>query len=558
MESSSPQSDTQLAQNQVQLYGYKENMPINQTLSNDPNKIFNLYDRQYNIIDINSYEDEIMRCQKVSIILDRNDSGCCGEGTVFFHIVLRDQNYIDKYLFVGTYDLKKEQMFIYFKKPNSVNDITNLCSGFPNVFEAVKNYDKTEGCCGCCENIITPPMSITYMGNNPFGKIEMFYDEGQRLINHQFKDVQGITQYQINPILKKEESNCCSDFCCCDNEKPKPKKKVNDCELCNIKCGKFVCCQNGNNCEYTFSKIASCECECCQCNMDTPYYPYFTSCFKCIACNGCQPIPSEEKEQDYNYLCCLWCYGIRVVEIPVGHLNKPCEWAFSDTDYDEVAEVNLHPNRKNPELRTHVPKDTMCSCYCDCCKCPNKTFSCCGCVCCSNQTKDVHCCSCSKRHFCNCCDCLCLFFSEFYSNAYESLEEREKRLEKEKKNEEANKRKEEEKEKLLKEMGIEEDKEKVIIKYIEMKKEKGCCEDEKVIIAQNTFTIFTPDEPPSGKAKRKKVGRYAVTRYNDHELKTDIFFPINSQFMQRIQFIFFGVYYKMSIIHLQHNSNEKK
>jgi hypothetical protein len=134
-------------------------------------------------------------------------------------------------------------------------------------------------------------------------------------------------------------------------------------------------------------------------------------------------------------------------------------------------------------------------------------------------------------------------------------------LEKEKKNEEANKRKEEEKEKLLKEMGIEEDKDKVIIKYVEMKKEKGCCEDEKNIIGQNAFTIFTPDEPTNGKAKRKKVGRYVVTKYSDEELKTDIFFPIDSKFEQRIQFIFFGVYNRMCNSHLTNNagsSSEKK
>ena len=142
----------------------------------------------------------------------------------------------------------------------------------------------------------------------------MTYIENQRLVNNQFKDINNTTQYQINPILKNEESNCCSEFCCCDNEKPKPKKKVNECGCLNIHCGKFVCCQNGNNCEFSYSPIASCECECCQCNMETPYYPYFTTCFKCIAC---QPIPSTEKEQDYNYLCCLWCYGIKVVEIPV-------------------------------------------------------------------------------------------------------------------------------------------------------------------------------------------------------------------------------------------------
>ena len=552
-----PQSDTQLAQNQVNLYSYKENMPINQTVTNDPNMTLDLYDRQYHIININSIPDEIMRCQKVSIIVGIHESGCCSPPQLFFHIVLRDQDYIDKYLFVATYDLTEQQMFINFKKPNNVNDISNLCSGFQSVYQASKNYDKFESCCGCCcENLITPPMYISNMGN-----IDMVYDLDQRMVNYQFKDTSNVMQYQINPLNKKEDSNCCSEFCCCDNEKPKPKKEIKECEFCNIHCGKFVCCQNGNNCEYTFSPIASCECECCQCNMETPYYPYFTTCFKCIACNVCQPIASEEKEKDYNYLCCLWCYGMRVVEIPVGHLNKPCEWAFSDRDYDEVAEVNLHPNRKNPEMRSHVPKDTFCSCYCDCCKCPKKTFSCCGCVCCSNQKKDVYCCSCSKRHFCNCCDCLCLFFSEFYSNAYESLDEREARLEKEKKNEEANKRKEDEKEKLLKELGIEEDKDKVIIKYVEMKKEKGCCEDEKNIIGQNAFTIFTPDEPTNGKAKRKKVGRYVVTKYSDEELKTDIFFPIDSKFEQRIQFIFFGVYNRMCNSHLTNNagsSSEKK
>lgn len=70
-----------------------------------------------------------------------------------------------------------------------------------------------------------PPMQITYMGNNSFGAIEMTYIENQRLVNNQFKDINNTTQYQINPILKNEESNCCSEFCCCDNEKPKPKKK---------------------------------------------------------------------------------------------------------------------------------------------------------------------------------------------------------------------------------------------------------------------------------------------------------------------------------------------
>ena len=61
--------------------------------------------------------------------------------------------------------VEEQQMFINFKKPNNVSDITNICRGFPSVFEGVKNYDKTESWRGCyCENIITPPMSITYMG----------------------------------------------------------------------------------------------------------------------------------------------------------------------------------------------------------------------------------------------------------------------------------------------------------------------------------------------------------------------------------------------------------
>ena len=551
-----PQSDGQLVQNQVNIYANQENMPINQTLpSTDPNMIFSIYDRNYSIIDLNSIQDEIMRCQKVSIIVDHIDRGCCTEKRTFFHIVLRDQNYVDKYLFLGTYDLLKDHFFINFKKPNNVNDITNLCNGFPNVFESKKEYNKVEGCC-CCEELVTPPMSITYMGNDPVGNIDMYFDKDNKIINFQFKDVQGVMQYQVNPI-PKIDSSFCSDFCCCDNQKEKPKKKINECNICGINIGKFVCCQNGNNCEYAFTPIASCECECCQCNLETPYYPYFTNAFKCIVCNQCQPIPSEKKEEDYNYLCCLCCYNIREIEIPVGHINKPCEWAFSDTDYDEVVQVNIHPNRKNAELRSHVPKDTLCSCYCDCCKCPNKTFSCCGCVCCSNQKKDIHFCSCSKRHWCNCCDCLCLFLSEFYSNAYESIEEREARLEREKKNEEAKKKKEEEKEKLLKELGINEENEKVIIKYVEKKKEVGCCEEEKVIIAQNTISIYTPDQPTNNKAARKKVGRYVVTLYSDKELKTDIFFPINSQFYQRIQFIFLGVYNRMNNIHLQTKKDKR-
>jgi hypothetical protein len=77
------------------------------------------------------------------------------------------------------------------------------------------------------------------------------------------------------------------------------------------------------------------------------------------------PVNQFHRQKKSKIIIIYVVYGIKVVEIPVGHLNKPCEWAFSATDYDEVAEVN-YTNRKNPELRTHVPKDTMCSCYCDC------------------------------------------------------------------------------------------------------------------------------------------------------------------------------------------------
>ena len=553
-----PKSDTEFVQNQVQLYANQEDMPINQTLpSNDPNMVFTLYDINYTIIDISSFEDEIMRCQKVSIILDRIEGGCCESPNIYFHIVLRDQNYVDKYLFISTCELLKDHFFINFKKPNNAGDISNLCNGFPNTFEATKIYNKVEGCC-CCEELDTTPMKIKHMGNNEIGTIAMFFDKDNRIVNYHFKDDKGVTQYQVNPIPEKTDSNCCTEFCCCSNDKAKPKKKITDCNIGNISCGQCVCCQNGNNCEFTFSHIASCEMECCQCNMETPYYPYFTNAFKCIVCNQCQPIPSEDKEQDHNYLCCLCCYDIKEVQIPVGQINKPSPWAFSDTDYDEVVQVNLHPNRKNPELRTHVPKDTLCTCYCDCCKCPKKTFSCCGCVCCSNQTKDVHCCSCSKRHFCNCCDCLCLFLSEFYSNAYESLDEREVRLEKEKKDEDAMKKKEEVKEKFLKELGIKDDKEKVIFKYVENKKEIGCCQDEKVIIDENVVSIYTPDKPTNNKARRKRVGRYVVTLYNDKEIKTDVFFPINAQFTQRIQMIFLGVYERMNKFRLQSPKSDEK
>ena len=199
-------------------------MPINQTVTNDPNMTLNLYDRQYHIIDINSIPDEIMRCQKVSIIVGIHESGCCSPPQLFFHIVLRDQDYVDKYLFICTYDLTEQQMFINFKKPNNVNDISNLCSGFQSVYQASKNYDKFESCCGCCcENLITPPMYISNMGN-----IDMVYDPDQRMVNYQFKDTSNVMQYQINPLNKKEDSNCCSEFCCCDNEKPKPKKEIKE------------------------------------------------------------------------------------------------------------------------------------------------------------------------------------------------------------------------------------------------------------------------------------------------------------------------------------------
>jgi hypothetical protein len=149
---------------------------------------FNLYDRQYHLIDINTYEDEIMRCQKVSIIVAKHESGCCGSESIFFHIVLRDQNYIDKYLFVGTYDLKEQQMFINFKKPNNVNDIKNLCSGFPSIFEASKNYDKNESCCGCCcENIITPHANNIH---------------GQQLIRHNRNDLHRKSKISQQPIQR--------------------------------------------------------------------------------------------------------------------------------------------------------------------------------------------------------------------------------------------------------------------------------------------------------------------------------------------------------------------
>ena len=80
----------------------------------------------------------------------------------------------------------------------------------------------------------------------------------------------------------------------------------------------------------------------------------------------------------------------------------------------------------------------------------------------------------------------------------------------------------------------------------------------KILLRKMRFSIFTPDEPTNGKAKRKKVGRFVVTRYSDDELKTDIFFPINAQFMQRIQFIFFGVYNRMCNSHLTNGSSSEK
>jgi uncharacterized membrane protein YcaP (DUF421 family) len=63
------------------------------------------------------------------------------------------------------------------------------------------------------------------MGNNSFGTIEMTYIENQRLVNNQFKDINNTTQYQINPILKNEESNCSQNFAAATTKNQNQKKK---------------------------------------------------------------------------------------------------------------------------------------------------------------------------------------------------------------------------------------------------------------------------------------------------------------------------------------------